>query len=278
VGEPDLALSEALRLLGAQAELMSAETPQQVLAVARCVLRDVLGLDVDVELPAAKAPATSSPDGLLVPICAAGQLLGAFRLPVSVPLAPGRRLAVEHLAATTGAALRTTQRLADAERQARHDPLTGLLNRRALDAELGVEVHRARRLGYPLGVLMLDVDNFKSVNDHYGHGAGDETLRRLSAVLADRLRRTDRIARIGGEEFLVVLPGAGSEATLLVAQKLRRAVAELPPPRITLSLGAASQSSADVDPRALLQRADLALYAAKRAGRDQVRLWEGPGT
>jgi diguanylate cyclase (GGDEF)-like protein len=269
LGEPDLALSEALGLLGVQARLAAAETIEQVVEIARLAAWETFGLEF--ELGARNSAASNE-----LPICAADRVLGVFRMPDGESLPPMRRLAVEHLAATTGAALRSTQRLADAERQARHDPLTGLLNRRALNAELDAEVHRARRLGYTLGVLMIDVDEFKSINDRFGHGAGDETLRRLGVLLSGSLRRTDHIARLGGEEFAVVLPDAGPDATLVVAQKLRRAVAALPEPRITLSLGAAAQSSAEVDAQTLLARADLALYAAKRAGRDQVRLWEGP--
>ncbi len=271
MGEPDLAVAEALALLGAQARLAAAETTEQVVEVARQVARDAFGLELEIG-----APAEAS--GLAVPICAAGQVLGVLRMVDAEPLPPRRRLAVEHLAATTGAALHTAQRLAVAEHEARHDPLTGLLNRRALSVELDAEVHRARRLGYTLGALMLDVDDFKSVNDRYGHGAGDETLRRLGAVLTQYLRRTDHIARMGGEEFVVVLPGAGPDATLVVAQKLRRAIADLPAPRITLSMGAAAQHSTEAEAQTLLARADLALYTAKRAGGDQVRLWEGSDT
>jgi diguanylate cyclase (GGDEF)-like protein len=268
MGETDLALSEVLRLLGVQARLAAAETTEQVVDIARRAAWDTFGLELELGAP------TNAADHE-VPICAAGHVLGVFRMPDAARLPPIRRLAVEHLAATTGAALRSTRRLAVAEREARHDPLTGLLNRRALHTELDAEVHRARRLGYTLGVLMIDVDHFKSINDRFGHAAGDETLRRLGALLSDSLRRTDHIARLGGEEFAVVLPGAGPEATLVVAQKLRRGVVRLPEPRITLSLGAAAQSSAELDAQTLLARADLALYAAKRAGRDQVRLWEG---
>jgi diguanylate cyclase (GGDEF)-like protein len=268
VGEPDLAVSEALALLGVQARLAAAETTEQVVEVARQAARDVFGLELEIGAP-------TDASGRGVPICAAGHVLGLFRMADPEALPPRRRLAVEHLAATTGAALHGAQRLAVAERQARHDPLTGLLNRRALSAELDAEVHRARRLGYTLGALMLDVDDFKSVNDRYGHGAGDDTLRRLGALLTQNLRGTDHIARMGGEEFVVVLPGAGANATLVVARKLRRAVADLPAPRITLSLGAAALGPTEVDPQTLLARADVALYAAKRAGGDQVRSWEG---
>ena len=268
MGESDLAVSEALQLLAVEARLAAAATTEQVVEIARHAARDAFGLELQMGAP----PDAVGDD---VPICAAGQVLGVLRMRDRKPLPRMRRLAVAYLAATTGAALRATQRLAAAERQASHDPLTGLLNRRGLNAELDTEVHRARRLGYTLGVLMIDVDDFKSVNDRFGHGAGDETLRRLGALLSGSLRRTDQVARLGGEEFVVVLPGAGPDATLLVAQKLRRAVAQLPEPRITLSLGAAAQSSAAVDGQTLLARADLALYAAKRAGRDQARLWEG---
>ena len=273
MGEPDLALSQALALLAAQARLAAADTTAQIVDVARSAFLDVLGLEVEIELG---SPVPTPAHDRLVPICAADELLGTLRLADDGPLPPLARQAVVQVAAATGAALHHAQRLAEAERLARQDPLTGLLNRRALEAELGIEVHRARRLGYTLGVLMLDVDDFKSINDRFGHAVGDAALQRLAALLTERLRQSDRVARVGGEEFVVVLPGADPQATLAVARKLRQATAELPAPRITLSLGGASLPASQANASLLLERADLALYAAKRAGRNQVRLWEGP--
>jgi diguanylate cyclase (GGDEF)-like protein len=137
-------------------------------------------------------------------------------------------------------------------------------------------------MGYPLGFLMIDLDHFKQVNDRFLHPTGDAVLRRLAKELQTRLRRTDVIGRLGGEEFGVILPGASLEEVAVVAEKVRSAVEELPPLQggpdstplhLTASVGGASLPSQTVDADLLEQCADQALYAAKRGGRNQVRLW-----
>jgi diguanylate cyclase (GGDEF)-like protein len=127
---------------------------------------------------------------------------------------------------------------------------------------------------------VLDVDNFKRYNDHYGHLAGDECLRRISAALADCVRSTDLVCRYGGEEFAAIMPGAGVEVLEMVGERFRSAVAELGIPHVesqaghvTISVDAASAGPQPMDPvEELVARADSALYEAKRAGRDQVRI------
>jgi diguanylate cyclase (GGDEF)-like protein len=159
---------------------------------------------------------------------------------------------------------------------AQRDPLTGLANRRAFEEALRREVARARRSGAPLAVAALDVDHFKRVNDAHGHAAGDAVLAAVAARAAAALRAGDLLARVGGEEFAALLPGAGLAAAVEVAGRVRAAIAGAPveadgrPVEVTASLGCAALEPADEDGAALLARADARLYQAKRAGRDRV--------
>jgi two-component system cell cycle response regulator len=155
------------------------------------------------------------------------------------------------------------------EAMLREDALTGLLNRRAILSQLGGTVSGARRHGHPLSVAMVDLDNFKAINDEHGHAVGDEVL--IAAVRAMRahLRAEDQLGRLGGEEFLVVLPETHARAAARVAEKLRGEVAGAPGPvPVTCSVGVATWDGEA--PEVLLRRADEALYAAKDAGRDRV--------
>jgi diguanylate cyclase (GGDEF)-like protein len=160
--------------------------------------------------------------------------------------------------------------------QAQHDPLTGLANRRALDARLEEELDRARRHGTHLGLVLIDVDDFKHFNDDYGHQCGDEVLRTFAALLAGSLRELDLAGRFGGEEFALVLPGTPVEGACILAEQIRTSLAllEVEGPAgerlgITASFGAAAfPSCATVDE--LIAAADQSVYEAKRRGKDQV--------
>ena len=155
------------------------------------------------------------------------------------------------------------------------DGLTGLFNRRHLDATLDTEWHRAARNHDPLSVLMFDVDHFKIFNDMHGHDQGDRVLCRVAAIFRDTLRGHDVACRYGGEEFLAILPATPSKGAMAVAERLRAGVAasEVDGLKVTISVGVASvpQLAAD-SPKRLLELADAALYEAKRAGRDRVRM------
>jgi diguanylate cyclase (GGDEF)-like protein len=162
------------------------------------------------------------------------------------------------------------------------DELTGLANRRALEEMLANEVSRALRHGRPLSVLMADVDHFKAINDTYGHRAGDEVLRELARLLAEKLRSIDRAARYGGEELFVMMPETPVEEARQVAERIRTAV-ELhtfvvdpeddEPPiglRLTWSVGVANLPENTESLEELVELADRALYEAKKRGRNRV--------
>jgi diguanylate cyclase (GGDEF)-like protein len=192
---------------------------------------------------------------------------------------------VELLAAAAAVALQNAHLYQETQRLATTDALTGLSNYRHFHDLLILEVQRAQRMDYSIGLIIMDLDHFKQVNDRHGHPVGDLALRQVAEQLRRRLRRTDVIGRIGGEEFGAILPGDGLAEVAIVAEKLRRAVEEMPPLRggmtttptaVTLSLGGTSLSSGVVDAELLMSRADQALYQAKHNGRNQVRLWSDP--
>lgn len=155
------------------------------------------------------------------------------------------------------------------------DPLTGLFNRRYLDETLPRELARAERSGLPLAVVMLDIDHFKVINDTYGHPVGDAALTALGLLLMQRSRASDVVCRFGGEEFVLVLPGATLEQAARCAEALRREAEETTVPvgerevRFSFSAGVAQAGERESAAR-LVARADQALYAAKNAGRNRV--------
>ena len=154
------------------------------------------------------------------------------------------------------------------------DPLTGVLNRNALATRIAELSQQSRVSGEPIGVLLGDVDHFKAINDSHGHSAGDAVLKDVANVLRTQLRAFDLIYRLGGEEFLVLLPGSELELTKMHADRLRAAVSETrmaADVRLTMSFGvSASSPGCEFDYDAVFAAADAALYEAKRGGRDQV--------
>ncbi len=172
-------------------------------------------------------------------------------------------------------ARRVTEQL---RRSATTDELTGLANRRAFMHSLEVEVARARRSGAPLSVAIVDLDHFKRINDAHGHGGGDEVLRRLARIADEMMRTSDVVARLGGEEFGILMPDTDQDAARIACERLRSAVAaeSISMPSggvagVTLSTGIALLVPGEERER-LVSRADHALYRAKEAGRNQVRL------
>jgi diguanylate cyclase (GGDEF)-like protein/PAS domain S-box-containing protein len=160
-------------------------------------------------------------------------------------------------------------------RRALTDPLTGAFNRRHGHERLAAELLRHGRYGNRASILLIDVDHFKSVNDHHGHAAGDTALCAFVTLCSGELRGADTIVRWGGEEFLVILPETDAAGGAATAERLRAVVAETPIAlqggasiRLTVSIGVAQAGGGDLDE--LLRRADAALYEAKARGRDQV--------
>ncbi|HZP26490.1 MAG TPA: sensor domain-containing diguanylate cyclase [Dehalococcoidia bacterium] len=158
------------------------------------------------------------------------------------------------------------------------DPLTGLYNRRHLQEALERECRRARRYRRPLSCLMIDLDDFKFVNDSFGHLAGDDVLRQAAHLIAESARDTDVVARYGGDEFLVLLTETTLEGAIIMAERVRSSIAEYEfnasgqPCRCSVSIGAGSAvQHDDFIPEVLVSYADVALFEAKTAGKDQIR-------
>ena len=153
------------------------------------------------------------------------------------------------------------------------DPLTGLRNRRAFEEDLHREAPRADREGAALSLLIVDVDHFKAFNDRFGHPAGDGALRAVARLLREHARRSDSVARIGGEEFAVLLPDTDVDGALALAERFRAAVErhDWPDRVVTVSIGVATVRHASADAAsALVREADRALYRSKHRGRNVV--------
>jgi diguanylate cyclase (GGDEF)-like protein len=225
------------------------------------VLRAVMPTDVDA--------------CLVIPLFVRSELHGVFQIaPGQVGLS--RRAAVatysKHLAMALSN-IRLRERLRD---QSLRDPLTRLFNRRYFEEAFSRELKRSERHQIPLSVVMLDIDFFKRINDTYGHDVGDDVLRGLASVIAGLVRTEDTVCRLGGEEFVVLLPSTSTEQGLQAAEKLRAAVRGIKfrelagLNRISCSFGVATFPEHGMTGEALLHAADMALYRAKHGGRDRV--------
>ena len=162
------------------------------------------------------------------------------------------------------------------EKLAAADGLTDLANRRHFFERATAEVLRTQRYGHPLSLQILDIDHFKEINDQFGHAAGDEVLKYFADILRASLRSNDLAARIGGEEFVILLPESGIDDALALAERIRHTI-ESTVIRfddhhltITVSIGVATLLAGEISPDAMLRRADSALYQAKQAGRNRV--------
>lgn len=167
------------------------------------------------------------------------------------------------------------------EEAAARDPLTGVLNRGAIERELERSIDAAVRSVFDVGLILIDIDHFKMVNDTFGHQAGDRTLKEFASRLGGALRQKDRLGRYGGEEFMVVVPGVSQSDLVAVTERLRDACCSSPidlgpqPKHITASFGMAVSVNGATASLRLIAEADQALYAAKRKGRDcAVGAWD----
>jgi diguanylate cyclase (GGDEF)-like protein len=181
-------------------------------------------------------------------------------------------------AVVQGLARRNEELLAAASAEARIDELTGLLNRRGFDERAPAEIARAERDDASIAAVTFDIDYFKRINDEWGHDAGDRVLERLGDVFREQSRETDITARMGGEEFTVLLWGSDREDAQNYAERVRHAFtsAELGVGRITISAGVACDAPPTLELDRLLHEADSALYAAKAGGRDRSVVFAEP--
>ena len=232
------------------------------------------------QLPCPHIGEKFSRPSICVPISAYGETFGCLHLECGslegkdLPRSQGL---VEDIAAYTASALANLRLKVRLHQQSIRDPLTGLFNRRYMDAALQQEGNRASRNGAQVGIVMLDVDHFKRFNDTYGHEAGDEILRVLGKLLRDHFRESDIVCRYGGEEFIVILPDITAEQCRTKAEQLRALVegsayifSDNEKLAITISLGVALFPLHGEEIRAVVKAADDALYQAKEKGRNVV--------
>ncbi len=220
-------------------------------------------------------------DLIVVPMTHDGRRYGALLLQ-----APGFRdlawmtsvvAAVERAASCVARTLRTLWRVEHLERLAATDDLTMIANRRSFDFSLDRELARSVRSSEPVSLVILDLDDFKGVNDRYGHPAGDEALRNVAAALSIACRDLDTPARYGGEEFAVILPGCDEVQSMEIAERLRAAIALAPAvTSLTASAGIATFPDHAGDVETLVQVADDALMVSKRSGRNRTTRARAP--
>ena len=233
----------------------------------------------DLTAPCAHAAGVGS-SYLCIPILAQGKTLGIlhFQATDEAPQLEASELSFKTtFAAQVGLSIANITLREALRTQSVRDPLTGLYNRRYLEEVLDRELRRTSRAAQSLGILMIDLDHFKSFNDTYGHDAGDAVLREIGVSLTKGIRAEDFVCRFGGEEFVVILPTADLASSRARAERLRVRTKELTilhqsrsMGMITISVGVASFPEHGTSPKELMAAADAALYEAKRGGRDQV--------
>jgi diguanylate cyclase (GGDEF)-like protein len=214
------------------------------------------------------------------PLLVSGEVIGSILVNHPDPPADGAELRIRESVTQAAPVLANLRNLAIAEIRAATDALTGLPNNRAVQDTIKRMVAQASRSVAPLSAALLDLDHFKRINDAYGHSRGDEVLAAVATVLRSSLRESDFVGRYGGEEFLLLLPDTGRDQAVVVAEKVREAVASLGLSEIaqpvTASLGVAAVPDDAGDADTLIRAADRALYAAKANGRNRVELFISP--
>ncbi len=251
-------------------------------ATGELVLRTAWG-DPEVEVGARRRPGDPLPGFETVPLSHGedpGGLL-ALRKAGGVALDADEARLAESVAAQAAMAIANARLHQKMVRLSQSDALTGAHNRRSLFVRLDLELERSRRFEHALAVALVDVDRFRQYNEAFGHAAGDGILKRVAGILAGAVRKVDLVARYGGEEFAVVIAGADRGSAIEAAEKLRGSVEQAAIPhgaseagRVTISVGVAVFPDDGRDLGTLIDAADSALYAAKRAGRNAVRVHE----
>ena len=224
---------------------------------------------------------------LAMPVSAGGEVLGVICVADRLDDQPFTRddlAMLRDLSAPVALALARERARRDAEdfaRAAITDPVSGLFNRRYFHERLEEELDRARRHHTSVALLIIDVDNFKGINDRFGHLAGDMVIRSIGDILKRSVRKFDLCTRFGGEEFAIVMPGSGPESSVPVAERIRQRIeafraseADLADLHVTASIGIAVSHGASS--RELIGRADQALYEAKRTGKNRLVEWQPP--
>jgi diguanylate cyclase (GGDEF)-like protein len=234
--------------------------------------------------PESKLPAPSSQTAILLPLKVSGSSFGCLAIAKDSDLRLGKdqvtslNAAVNHLSL----ALRNAMLFREVKTKADHDGLTRIHNRQSFDERLADELKRHQRYGHQLSLLLFDLDHFKSVNDVYGHQAGDMVLKDIGAILYESCRDTDFAARYGGEEFVVILPHTSEDQSWVLAERLRRKIEHRvfqyadKTFQVTASIGVATMTPGSLDKHDdLVRQADKALYLAKANGRNMVIVSQG---
>lgn len=219
---------------------------------------------------------------MCIPLISFGQPLGVLVLSNNRSNAFGATEVqpLESVADICATAIQNSHYVERVKQLAYLDGLTGIFNRRFFELRIAEEIERSRRFGTGLGVIMIDIDQFKRLNDEFGHLLGDEVLRQVSSILHRQLRKIDVVCRYGGEEFALLLPETNCQYTLAVAEKLRRMVEawQFPgvPRAVTISAGTANYPEHGTTRDELVSAADAGLYTAKQKGRNRVCLARDP--
>ncbi|MHB8795071.1 MAG: GGDEF domain-containing protein [Candidatus Nanopelagicales bacterium] len=266
-----VALAGSFGIKGAEA-LAEGVSVREVLRAERA---SVLHLPADVVVTSAVVDITPQ-EVRVIPVRNGVAIVGVLVVAFARPCSAEAEAVLDATLPGLGVALSNALNHMDLQRVAALDPLTGVFNRRFGLQRLREEVGRSHRTGDPLGLLMLDLDHFKAINDTYGHLVGDRVLQAVVRSTRGVLREGDVLMRYGGEEFAVVLPGAGRDDRQAMAERIRRAVADAEISEsgqhitVTVSVGGAGMPDQPVRaPEDLIAVADQALYAAKNAGRDR---------
>jgi diguanylate cyclase (GGDEF)-like protein len=221
-----------------------------------------------------------TPSEVCFPMIIAGTPEGVLGVAPQPPLTDHQRSVLSAAAALLAVSLKNAELFREIRENSVRDGLTGCFNRTHAVEVLDAELRRARRSKLPLSLLMIDLDNFKNVNDRHGHLCGDAVLAAIGAIMKSELRGSDVKCRYGGDEFMVILPDTPVGGARQVSDNLRRAIAERPVMwndgqiTVTASFGITAVNTADHDPRSAIARADAALYRAKQVGRNAIQVEE----